>query len=69
MGLLRVLTLLRRRTREPQRRPWCPSCLSGHTASTISTSPEVYSFLCLDCHHEWAQLVRTPMPHWGDPID
>jgi hypothetical protein len=29
-------------------------------------SPEVNSFRCLDCQHEWVQLIRTPMPHWGD---
>lgn len=66
--LSRILTRLRRRRRQPTHLPRCPSCLSERTASTLSSSPEVYSFRCSDCHHEWAQLIRTPMPHWSDPL-
>ena len=71
MGLSRALSRLRlgHAKRGPAREPRCPSCLSEHTASMVSTSPEVYSFRCLDCQHEWSQLIRTPMPHWSDPIE
>jgi transposase-like protein len=67
--LHRALSLFGRKERQSTRLPRCPSCLSDRTAATISSSPEVYSFRCNDCQHEWAQLIRTPMPHWSDPID
>jgi len=64
----RALTFLTRRQRQAARQPCCPSCLSERTASTIPSSPEVYAYRCLECNHEWEQLIRTPMPHWSDPI-
>lgn len=66
----RALTFFRRAPKKkPLTRPArCPSCLSDQTAQTISSSPEVYSFVCFDCKHEWSQLIRTPMPHWTDPV-
>jgi len=67
--LRRALTFLSRKERPSMRQPCCPSCLSERTASTIPPSPEVHAFRCLECQHEWEQLIRTPMPHWSDPID
>jgi hypothetical protein len=69
MHISRVLKFLRRPDHPAPRPPRCPSCLSERTAPMISASPEVYSFRCLNCQHEWAQLIRTPMPHWTDPLE
>jgi hypothetical protein len=57
---VKFLRRLQRRQTAPFR-PSCPCCLSGLTAATMPTSPEVLTYRCADCHHDWAVPVRLLM--------
>lgn len=37
----------------------CPLCHADSGVRVIPQSPEVESFRCGDCHHEWSEPVRA----------
>ena len=55
--------------------PICPSCHSASGRIVIPESPEVETYKCQACHHQWSQPalhVRTRTAeepqHWWDRI-
>lgn len=39
----------------------CPACGSGNGRAVIPQSPEVETFHCPDCAHEWSTPAPPPM--------
>jgi transposase-like protein len=39
----------------------CPSCSSARTRQVVPESPEVDTFRCDDCAHEWSVPAAPPL--------